>query len=127
LLYEDVWKATSGTDIGINFDDYKHENNMFGSAIKIFNYMRYGLPVVTVDVPETRRIILDSECGIVVRNRTVESLAEALSFLIDNPDIRQRMGENGKKAIIEEYSWEAMEKKLLRVYDELTSAPMYIM
>jgi glycosyltransferase involved in cell wall biosynthesis len=127
LPYEEVWKATAIADIGINFLDYKHENNMFASPIKVFNYMRYGLPIVTVDVPETRRIILDSECGIVVKERTSESLASALSFLIDNPEIRQKMGENGKKAIIEEYSWDMMEKKLLKVYEELIFDPGYIM
>jgi glycosyltransferase involved in cell wall biosynthesis len=126
LPYEEVWKATAKADIGINFLNYQHENNMFASPIKIFNYMRYGLPIVTVDVPETRRIVLDSECGVVVKERTAESLTKALSYLIDNPQIRQKMGENGKKAIIEEYSWDAMEKKLLRVYEELISDPEYI-
>ena len=127
LPYDEVWKATANADIGINFLDYKYENNMFASAIKVFNYMRYGLPVVTVDVPETRRIVLDSECGVVVKERTPESLASALSFLIDNPDIRRKMGENGKKAIIEEYNWEAMEKRLLRIYEELISTSKYVM
>jgi glycosyltransferase involved in cell wall biosynthesis len=89
--------------------------------------MRYGLPIVTVDLPETRRIILDANCGIIVKERTTEALADALSMLIDNPELRQKLGQNGRKAVEEKYNWGVMEKRLLRVYDELLSSSKFVL
>ena len=122
LPYEEVGNAISNGAIGINFLDYHFENNMFTTAIKLFNYMRYGLPIVTVDLPETRRIILDANCGVIVKERTTEALADALSMLIDQPELRKKLGQNSRRAFEEKYNWGAMEKRLLRVYEELLSS-----
>ncbi|MEM4235376.1 MAG: glycosyltransferase, partial [Candidatus Methanomethylicaceae archaeon] len=127
LSYEKVGAALSNCSIGIIFLELTRENNIFSSPNKLFNYMRYGLPIVTVDLPEIRRIVLESQCGIVVRERTVNALADALSTLIENMDLRRHLGENGKKAVIDMYNWGVMEKRLLRIYDELISSPKYIM
>jgi len=138
LPYEKVGEVISDCSIGIiTMNPTMSENKTFIYPIKIsnihlstpnklFNYMRYGLPIVTVDLPEIRRIILESQCGIVVKERTVDALVKALSMLIEDADLRQRLGENGRKAVYEKYNWEVMEKRLLRVYNELTSSDNYI-
>lgn len=89
--------------------------------------MRYGLPVVAVDRPEIRRILLESQCGIIIRQHTVEGLVEGLSRLIEDPGLRRQMGENARRAVHERYSWDIMEKKLLRIYVELTSPSTYVL
>lgn len=118
LPYEKVGEAISQADMGIIFFE-PTLNNMFGTPNKLFNYMRYGLPVVSVDLPETSRIISETGCGLVVRDRNVGSLVRALSTLIDDEITRREMGENARRAVYNQYSWEQMEKRLLRVYAEL--------
>ena len=83
--------------------------------------------IVTVDLPEARRIVSECQCGIVVKNRTVEVFTNVLSMLIDDADLRRRLGENGRKAAYEKYHWGVMESKLLRIYGELTSPSEYIL
>lgn len=118
LPYEKVGETIFQADIGIIFME-PTANNMFASPNKLFNYMRYGLPVVSVDLPEISRIISETQCGLIVKDRSVDSLARALSALIDDEIKRHQMGENAKKAVYSQYSWEQMEKRLLRVYAEL--------
>jgi len=125
LAYEKVGDAISNCNIGIIFMK-PTGNNMFSSPNKLLNYMRYGLPIVTVDLPEIRRIIIESQCGVVVTERTVDAIVDALSMLIDDIDLRHRLGQNGKKAIMEKYHWGIMEKKLLRVYYEIINCPQFI-
>lgn len=127
LPYEKVGIALSRGNIGIIFMEPTENNMLAGPPNKLYNYMRYGLPIVTVDLPETRRIVLESQCGIVVQERTVDILVDALSMLIDDADLRHRLGENARKAVYEKYNWEVMEKKLLRIYSELTSSSECIM
>jgi glycosyltransferase involved in cell wall biosynthesis len=118
LPYEKVGEAISQADIGIIFMEPTENNMLAGPPNKLFNYMRYGLPVISVDLPETSRIIKETQCGLVVKDRSVNSLARALSALIEDEDKRHQLGENAKKAVYNQYSWEQMEKRLLRVYEE---------
>lgn len=118
LPYEKVSQAISQADIGIIFFE-PTENNMFGTPNKLFNYMRCGLPIVSVDLPETSRIISETQCGLVVTEPSIESLAEALSALIDDEAKRRQLGKNARKAGYNQYGWEQMEKGLIKVYAEL--------
>jgi glycosyltransferase involved in cell wall biosynthesis len=40
-------------------------------------------------------------------------------MLRDDPKLRKRLGENGRKAYLEKYNWDIMEQKLYKIYDEL--------
>ncbi len=119
LPYEKVGEAISLADMGIIFMEPTESIMLSGPPNKLFNYMMYGLPVVSVDLPETSRIISETACGVVVKDRSVNSLAGALSALIDDNAGRQRLGENARDAFNKRYNWNNMEKKLLNIYHEL--------
>jgi glycosyltransferase involved in cell wall biosynthesis len=119
LPYKEVGEAMSQTDIGIIFSEPTMNNMLAGPPNKLFNYMRYGLAVVSVDLPETSRIIRETECGLITKGRDSASFVKALSFLIDDEGARRQMGENGRKAVRDKYSWEQMSKRLFRIYAEL--------
>ncbi len=120
LTYEKVSQAIYQADIGIMFSE-PTENIMLGGGVgnKLFNYMRCGLPIVSVEVPERSRVISETQCGLVVTEPSTESLAKALSALIDDETKRRQLGDNARKAGYNQYGWEQMEKRLLRVYQEL--------
>ena len=120
LPYEKVGETISQADIGIIFFELT-DNIRLGGGLsnKVFNYMRYGLPIVSVDVSENSRIISETQCGLVVKEPSIENLAGAVSALIEDEAKRHQLGENAKKAAHTRYGWEQMEKRLLRVYEEL--------
>lgn len=91
------------------------------SPNKIFEYMASGIPVIASDLPAFREIISGCECGIIVPPQDHEALHEAMTYLMNNPEERHRMGTNGLKAVQEKYSWESQGKKLLGLYNEILS------
>lgn len=86
---------------------------------KIFEYMKYGLPIICSDLILWKEIIDKYDCGITVDPTNIQEIADALNFLIENPEEAQRMGMNGYKAYIEEYNWDTQVPKLLQLYSEL--------
>ncbi len=113
-------------------DYYKRERWLAGLAIfphsthtarkeltKIFEYMMYGLPIICSNATNLRDIVEKHECGLCVDPKNPEKIAEAVQFLIDYPDKRQKMAENGLIAAQNHYHWGIQEKKLLSLYEKL--------
>ena len=47
------------------------------------------------------------------------AIAQALDRLTMDPQERQRLGRNGRRAVLEKYNWEAEFQKLLKMYTTL--------
>ena len=58
-------------------------------------------------------------CGICVEPDSVDEIAAAIQYLLDHPEEARRMGENGRRAVEEEFNWGTKEKKLLALYEEI--------
>lgn len=84
--------------------------------VKMFEYMIAGIPVITSDIPLWREIIEGNKCGICVDPFNIQEIADAITFFVENPEMAQEMGQNGKKAVYDRYNWSIEEQKLLNVY-----------
>jgi len=89
--------------------------------VKMFEYMSAGLPVIASDFPLWRDIVEGSGCGICVDPLDPVAIAAAIDSIVENPDMGRKMGECGYFAVHERYNWGAEEKKLLELYDKLSS------
>ena len=91
-----------------------------GFPMVMIEAMACGLPVVTFDYKCGPRDIIDHESnGLLVKDGDIAGLAEALMRLMDDKDLRQKMGENAK-LVVERYAedrvmgeWQKLYKKLL--------------
>jgi glycosyltransferase involved in cell wall biosynthesis len=92
-----------------------------GTSRKVFEYMNAGLPVVASDFGELAQAVREEQCGILVDSTKPEQIAEAIIYLLENPDIASEMGKRGRKAVKEKYNWGIESEKLLRVYDNIWS------
>jgi len=92
-------------------------NNLLGTPNKLFEYMSSGIPVIASDFPYIRQVIKATDCGILVQADNVEDIASAMTYILENPEEGHRLGENGLRAVIEQYNWEVEQKKLLRLYE----------
>jgi glycosyltransferase involved in cell wall biosynthesis len=90
--------------------------------VKMFEYMAAGLPVISSDIKLWKQIIDDANCGICVNPLEPKEIAEAINYIIDNPVEAQKMGENGKKAVLEKYNWGVEEAKLFKLYKDILNA-----
>jgi len=94
-------------------------NHINAQPNKMFEYMSAGIPIICSDFPLWRSIIEKHNCGICVDPEKPEDIAEAINYLLDNPDIAECMGRNGRRAIEMEYNWEQESKKLIEAYKNL--------
>lgn len=93
-------------------------NGTMGNT-KIFEEMMAGLPVVCTDFVLWREFVDRWHCGLCVNPDDPEAIANAVRYLLNHPDEARQMGENGRKAVKEEFNWGPEEKKLLTLYEEI--------
>jgi glycosyltransferase involved in cell wall biosynthesis len=87
--------------------------------VKLFEYMAAGLPVVASNFLVWRKIVEGNQCGICVNSDKPKEIAEAIEYLIKNPQEAEEMGYRGKQAVFKKYNWEKESQKLLKVYEKL--------
>jgi glycosyltransferase involved in cell wall biosynthesis len=62
------------------------------------------------------------ETGYIVKSRDSSSLAEAIDYFIDNPDIREKMGRAARKRIMEVFTWRNAALEIVQTYKEVIDA-----
>ena len=81
--------------------------------------MAAGRPVICTDVGDASRIV--GTAGIVVPPHDIEALARSLGELIDDPDRRYALGQNGRLRIQSEFPLSKMVSSFTELYDSLTT------
>ena len=84
---------------------------------KLFQYMLFEKPVIATDCLPLKRIIQECACGIIVKSGDHASFAEAILSLYSSPRLLEKMGHNGKIAVMSKYNWEKNEQTLLKIYE----------
>lgn len=90
--------------------------------VKMFEYMNAGIPVISSNFPFWDSIIQATGAGITVDENNVTEIANAIDWMVNHPEEANRMGEDGRKAVIKEYNWGVEEKKLVKIYHDLSSS-----
>lgn len=80
-----------------------------------------GLPIVTTDVPGCREIVRHGENGLLVPVRDVSALVEAIQSLVEDAELRRRLGAKGREIAVAEFSIERVVSETLNVYRQLLS------
>lgn len=86
---------------------------------KLFEYMAAGLPVIASNFPLWKEIVEKNSCGICVNPLNSKEIAEAINWVLKNPQQAAEMGRNGRKAIEEKYNWDAESRKLISFYEQI--------
>ena len=95
---------------------YPMPNHIDAQPNKMFEYMSAGIPVIGSNFPLWREIIEGNRCGICVDPMNPQAIAHAIDSLIGDPAMAKRMGENGRRAVVERYNWGSEERKLAELY-----------
>jgi len=94
------------------------QNGTIGNT-KIFEEMMAGLPVICTNFALWKEFVDRYHCGICLDPSNADEIASAIRYLLDNPEEARQMGENGRRAVKEEYNWGVEEKKLLALYGDI--------
>lgn len=90
-----------------------------GLPIVVLEAMAHGKPVVATAVGGTPEAVVDGETGLLVPPRNVSALETALARLIDDEELRRRLGEAGRERVGTHFRATAMTARILEIYDEL--------
>ena len=101
-------------DIGI-MPLYNFEWEKGKCGFKLLQYMALEIPAVASASGMNTKIISDGADGFLVENQT-EKWVEKLTALLENQELRQRFGREGRKKIKRYYSVEANREKVLNLF-----------
>jgi len=90
-----------------------------GTPRSLLEAMAMGRPIVATDVPGCREVVDDGVNGLLVAPKHVESLAEAIAMLLDNPDRRRGMGLASRAKVTSEFNERDVIQANFDVYQSL--------
>jgi len=118
IFPEELDEITQQAFIGINLVEPLGGNQFLSLANKFFDYIQSGIPQLTMNFREYRKINDEFEVAILLDDLSAESIADSLNLLLENDELYSRLKENCEKAR-KIYNWQNEEKKLLNFYNHL--------
>jgi glycosyltransferase involved in cell wall biosynthesis len=92
-------------------------NALMGTPNKFFNYLRFGVPVLTLEHPIMGPIVRKSDCGNVLpRPGVAADLAAAIDGAAASPARQAERSAAATRLFTEELNWERMEQRLFDLY-----------
>ena len=118
VLPEELDAIAQNAYIGINLVEYIGLNQYYSLANKFFDYINNGLPQVTMNFPEYKRINDEFEVAVLVDNLQIETITTAINRLLDDDNLYNRLQQNCTKARLI-LNWQNEEKKLIAFYKNI--------
>jgi glycosyltransferase involved in cell wall biosynthesis len=79
--------------------------------------MAAGRPLVATRAGGLPELVRPGENGLLVPEKDVQALADAIAVLAADPDLRARMGSAAQRLVREEMTWEAVAEKFESIYE----------
>lgn len=86
---------------------------------KLFQYMYHEKPVVASNMSPVERILLESNAGLIYQSNNHNDLSAKILTLYRDESLRQKMGSNGRRVVLEKYNWDAAGKELVALYKNI--------
>ncbi len=96
------------------------------SAIKLYEYMACGKPVVTTDVCGIKSEIKELDLGRVVRADDLDDLTKSVLELLQDENLRIAMGERARSWVSKEHSWKNVAERVMGVCEDVISSAITI-
>jgi len=90
-----------------------------GFPVTVLEALSCETPVVATSVGGTPEAIRNHEHGILVPPNSSQKLADAIQYLLDNKDVRTKMGKEGRKWITRNFSLDVATEKLVDIYQKI--------
>jgi glycosyltransferase involved in cell wall biosynthesis len=116
IPFNDLLKYLSTADICVD-PNPSNPLNDYSTWIKVMEYMSFGKPLVCFDLKETHYSAQDA--AIYVTPNDEKEYAQAIITLMDDPKLREEMGEFGKQRVEKALEWNIVSENLLAAYRKL--------
>ncbi len=88
------------------------EINRVANPIKVVEYLSMNLPTVCSAVGGINDTITDERDGFLVKPGDIKSLENKIEWILLNPDISEKVASNGRKTVLNKYSFSVTEKNV---------------
>ena len=120
----------------IRFTGHRDDvNNIYGCAdmllapsrrealsLTLLEAAAFGLPIVASDVGGIGEAVANGETGLLAPPENPAALAQAIATLLDNADLRMKMGQAGRRRYEALFALDSMTRGTLAVYEETIEA-----
>ncbi len=113
---EDLQANLAAADICVDPDPSSPLNDV-STWIKVMEYMAYAKPIVSFDLKETR--FSAGEAAMYVKPNGEAEFAQTIVQLMEQPELRKKMGTYGRQRVEQELQWNKVGLNLLTAYESL--------
>lgn len=94
-------------------------SNLYGSPIKLFEYMAMGLPVIGPDVPAVNEVFADGT-HLLMADQSGSNFSDLVMELKGNSARRQALATAGQQFVLETYTWQKNAERVVDYVQQLT-------
>ncbi len=105
-------------DVCVNPDEYNEMNDK-STMNKVMEYMSLGKPIVQFDLTEGKYSA--AAASLYAKRNDAVDMAEKILVLLDDEELRKKMGKTGRDRIEKELNWEIEKHNLIRAYKKVFS------
>jgi glycosyltransferase involved in cell wall biosynthesis len=88
-------------------------------GLVVLEAMASAKPVIISNIPGVTELITDGEEGLHVEPMDAKDLADKINQILDDDELRKRMGETGREKVYREYSWDKVASQIEKIYEEV--------
>jgi len=118
ILPSELDTVTVNSYLGLNLVEMTGHNQYLSLANKFFDYIQNGIPQITMNFPEYKKINDEFEVAVLIDDLSENCISTTLDHLLEDEELYSRLRENCLKAR-QIYNWQNEEKKLLDFYNQL--------
>ena len=99
-------------------DIFINTNRIDNMPVAVLEAGAMGLPIVSTKVGGITDLLTDGQTGLIVPDGDAEAMAQAIAHLIADPQLAERISENGRK-LVERCSWACVRPQWENLFEEL--------
>jgi glycosyltransferase involved in cell wall biosynthesis len=100
-------------------DVYASSSIQEGQGISMLEAQATAKPVVAFNISAINEVVKNKETGLLVKPDSYE-LANAISCLLSDKSLREKMGRSGREFVSKNFSWNVCAQKMFQIYSEVS-------
>lgn len=114
IAHDEVPEHIAAMDIAVLPD-----SNIYGSPMKIFEYMAMEVPVIAPDYSPIAEVISSDETGWLFKRNDLDDCIRRYQQLLTDPDEVRRVGQNARDYILTQRQWTNNANDIISMYEHV--------